>query len=235
VKTAKLLHSSFLVLHSDFLNFVIIIMENPVIIFGAGSLGAMALDIFNRNEVVVYAFLDDNDKLHNTEIGEVVVMGATDDEGFTKLIGKKCEAFVALEETSLRENVVEMLHNRRSVQPINAIHDTAVVSAMADIEHGNLIAARVVINARAKVGSHNVIQTGVIIDADAQIDDFVQIGSGSIIGSSVKIGEKAFIGAGVTVVSGVTIGKKARVGAGSVVVENVAAGATVFGNPAKKV
>ena len=34
-------------------------MENPVMIFGAGSLGLTALDIFQRNEVVVYGFLDD--------------------------------------------------------------------------------------------------------------------------------------------------------------------------------
>ena len=210
-------------------------MENPVIIFGAGSLGAVALDIFNRNEVVVFGFLDDNEKLHNTEIGEVTILGATDDEGFTKLIGKKCEAFVALEETSLRENVVEMLLKQRKIQPVNAIHDTAVVSKMAMIGHGNLIAPRVVINARADVGSHNIIQAGSIIEADAQIGDFVQIGAGSIVGTGVKIGEKAFIGSGVTIVAGVTIGKKARVGAGSVVVENVAAGATVFGNPAKKI
>ncbi len=210
-------------------------MENPVMIFGAGSLGAIALDIFNRNEVVVFGFLDDNEKLHNTEIGEVTVLGATDDEGFTKLIGKKCEAFVALEETSLRENVVEMLLKQRKMQPVNAIHDTAVVSKMAMIGHGNLIAPRVVINARADVGSHNIIQAGSIIEADTQIDDFVQIGAGSIVGTGVKIGEKAFIGSGVTIVAGVTIGKKARVGAGSVVVENVAVGATVFGNPAKKV
>ena len=210
-------------------------MENPVIIFGAGSLGAVALDIFNRNEVVVFGFLDDNEKLHNTEIGAVTILGATDDEGFTKLIGKKCEAFVALEETSLRENVVEMLLKQRKIQPVNAIHDTAVVSKMAMIGHGNLIAPRVVINARADVGSHNIIQAGSIIEADAQIGDFVQIGAGSIVGTGVKIGDKAFIGSGVTIVAGVTIGKKARVGAGSVVVENVAAGATVFGNPAKKI
>jgi hypothetical protein len=31
-------------------------MENPVIIIGASGLGAVALDIFKRNNVVVYAF-----------------------------------------------------------------------------------------------------------------------------------------------------------------------------------
>ena len=48
-------------------------MINPVIIFGAGPLGKMALDIFKSNDVIVYGFLDDNKELHQTEIGEVPV------------------------------------------------------------------------------------------------------------------------------------------------------------------
>ena len=35
-------------------------MENPVLIFGAGDLGMQALDIFRRNNVLVYGFLDDH-------------------------------------------------------------------------------------------------------------------------------------------------------------------------------
>ena len=210
-------------------------MENPVLIFGAKSLAAAALDIFQRNGVVVYGFLDDDKTLHNTEIGEISILGSTDDDGFLKLIGKKCEAFVALEERAERQSTVEMLHERRSVQPINAIHDTAVVSGMADIGHGNLISARVVINTRASVGNHCLLHTGVLVEPNATIGDFAQIGAGSIIGNAATVGENAFIGSGVVIVGGIKIGKNARVGAGSVVVENVPANTTVFGNPAQKV
>ena len=48
-------------------------MENPVIIFGANPLGRTAKEIFESNNVVVYGFLDDNAKLHSTEIDNVVV------------------------------------------------------------------------------------------------------------------------------------------------------------------
>jgi len=41
-------------------------MKNPVVIFGAGTLGRLALDIFSSNDVLVYGFLDDNKKKHNT-------------------------------------------------------------------------------------------------------------------------------------------------------------------------
>ncbi len=209
-------------------------MENPVLIFGAGSLGVTALDLFQRNSVVVYGLLDDNKELHGKEFGEVSVLGETDDDGFLKLIGQKCEAFIAIGDGRVRKRLVKMLNERRKVQPINAIHDTAVVSLLATIGHGNLIAARTVINPYATVGQHCIIQSGAVIESQVTLGDYVHIGTGSLVNSGVTIEEGAFIGSGVTIVSGVTIGKNARVGAGSVVVENVDSGATVFGNPAKK-
>lgn len=209
-------------------------MENPVLIFGAGSLGLTALDIFQRNSVVVYGLLDDNKDLHGKEFSDVSVLGETDDDGFLKLIGQKCEAFVAIGDGRVRKRLVKMLNERRKVQPVNAIHDTATVSGMATIGHGNLIAARVVINPLAEVGQHCILQSGVILESQAKLGDYVQVGAGSVISNGAVVEEGVFIGAGATVVSGVTIGKNARIGAGSVVIENVDAGMTVFGNPAKK-
>jgi hypothetical protein len=91
--------------------------------------------------------LDDNEKLHNTEIDDITVLGSPDDdEGYTKLIGKKCEAFVAIDETKVRKNIVEMLHDVRKVQPVNAIHDQSIIASTASIGHGNLIAAGAIIS-----------------------------------------------------------------------------------------
>ena len=210
-------------------------MENPVLIFGAGSLGLTALDLFQRNNVVVYGLLDDDKTLHGTEFGDVSVLGETDDDGFLKFVGQKCEAFIAIADGRVRRRLVKMLNERRKVQPVNAIHDTAIVSAMATLGHGNLIAARVVVNPYAEVGQHCIIQSGSVIETRSKLGDYVHIGTGCLINSGVIIEEGAFIGTGVTIIAGVTIGKNARVGAGSVVVENVESGATVFGNPAKKI
>jgi sugar O-acyltransferase (sialic acid O-acetyltransferase NeuD family) len=209
-------------------------MENPVVIFGAGSLGLTALDLFQRNNVVVYGLLDDDKTLHGNEFGEVSVLGETDDDGFLKLIGHKCEAFVAIADSRVRRRLVKMLNERRKVQPVNAIHDRAVVSTLATLGHGNLVAAHAVVNPYAVIGQHCIIQAGAIIESQANLGDYVFVGTGCLINSSAVIEEGAFLGTGATIVAGVTIGKNARVGAGSVVVENVEAGTTVFGNPAKK-
>lgn len=209
-------------------------MENPVIIFGADGLGKVALEIFKRNQVEVYCFLDDNKQLHGKEIDNIQVMGSTEDEQFLKILGKNCEAFIATDDNRLKKSLVKTLTNEYKVMPVNAIHDMAYISATAQLGHGNLIAAGVFINVDTKIGSHCVLNTKAVIEYEAQINDFAQIGAGAIIGAGAVVGEGAFIGAGVTIVAGITIGKNARIGAGSLVMQNVAEGETVFGVPAKK-
>ncbi|MGE0588012.1 MAG: acetyltransferase [Cyclobacteriaceae bacterium] len=210
-------------------------MQNPIIIFGANAIGRMAKEIFEQNEVVVYGFLDDDKSLHNHEIDEVTVLGATDDDGFLKLIGKKCESFVASDDNRLRKSITKMLNERRHVQPVNAIHKKTLLASKGEMGHGNFIDTGVIVSVGAKLGHHNLINAGVSLGVTVQIGDYVQIGAGANIGHVVVIVDVAFIGSGVTVVSGVKIGKGARVGAGSVVVSSVSAGETVFGNPAQKV
>ena len=210
-------------------------MEKPVIILGAKGIAHPALEIFNSNQVIVYGFLDEDQSLYGTEINEISVLGNTEDEGFLKLIGKKAEAFVAVDDVKYRKFLVEMLLEVRKVQPVNAIHRRAYISTDAAIGHGNFINANVAIGAGTKVGSHCIFHTGAIIDHKVEIGDFVQIGAGSIVNADAKIEEGAFIGSGVTIVGGVTIGKGARVGAGSVVIATVGKNETVFGNPAAKI
>lgn len=210
-------------------------MENPVLIFGAGDLGVQALDIFKRNNVLVYGLLDDHKELHGKEFGDVSVLGNTDDTGFLSILGSKCEAFVAIGERSVRERLVETLTEEYKTMPINAIHDSALISEMATIGHGNFIGARVTIGAKSKVGHHCLVQTASIIDTWVQIGDYVTVGAGAIINDRAKIGDGVFIGSGAVIVAGIEIGKNARIGAGSVVVENVPAKATYFGNPARKI
>lgn len=209
--------------------------RNPVIIFGAQGLGKVALEIFKSNDMDVYCFLDDNKQLHNTTIGEISVLGSTDDDGFLKYIGKKCDAFVATDDNKLRDSIVETLVEKRKVMPVNAVHGRAYVSPDAEIGYGNLINAGAIVNVGAVVANNCVINAGAIIEQDAIINDLVQIGAGSIVGAGTVVEQAAFIGSGVTIVGGIKIGKKARIGAGSVVVADVKNGETVFGNPAKTV
>ncbi len=210
-------------------------MQNPVIIFGANALGRLAKEIFESNQVVVFGFLDDDKKLHNAELDDIVILGSTDDEEYLKLVGKKCECFVALDDNRVKKNLVKSLNETRKAQPANAIHEKATLSLKSEIGHGNLVDNRVIIGIGSKVGNHNIFNAGCVVGVGVNIGDFVQLGAGCNIGHEVILEDEVFIGAGVTIVSGVSIGRGARIGAGSVVVSSVGAGETVFGNPAQKV
>lgn len=210
-------------------------MKNPVMIFGANALGRAAHEIFESNDIVVYGYLDDDRELHGQQIDEITVLGSTDDDGFLKYIGKKCEAFVAVDDNTYRKNLVELLNKRRKVMPVNAIHGAAYITETAHIGHGNFINMGVRIGSKAKVSNHCILNTGAIVDHEAELGDFVQVGAGSVINTSVAVGDGAFIGSGATIVAGIKIGEGARVGAGSVVIADVKRGETVFGNPAQPI
>jgi len=210
-------------------------MEKPVIIFGAKGIGKAALQIFTSNNIDVYGFLEDDESLLNTQIENILVLGNTDNEEFLKLLGKNCEAFIALEETGLRKRQVDILNKEYKVMPVNAIHKAAIVPESSYLGHGNMISAGGILGASAKVGNHCLLHAGTIVENEVVIEDFVQIGAGTTINTGAKIEKSAFIGSGVTIVGGVTIGKNAKVGAGSVVVKDVEKGKTVFGNPAGQV
>lgn len=210
-------------------------MENPVLIFGANYLGRLAKEIFEGNEVVVYGFLDDNKKLHHTEIDEAIVLGSTDDDGLLKLVGKKCEAFVAIDDNKVRRSIVKLLQEDRHAQPVNATHRRALISPKASIGHGNFFDDGFTLGPGSSIGSHGLFHAKSHVGAECTLGDFVQLGVGAIVNANVTLEDDVFIGSGAVVISGLTIGKGARIGAGSVVIASVKAGETVFGNPAGKV
>ena len=209
--------------------------DQPIIIFGAGGLGKATLDIFQSNGVVVYCFLDDNEHLHTTEINDVSVMGSTEDQEYLKVIGKKCDAFVAINDREVRKSYFKLLNERRKVMPVNALHQQAIISTNAYLSYGIFANAGVVVSSFAKVEQGCILHANAVVDYEATLGKFVHVGAGSVVHAGAEVEDNVFIGAGVTIAGPVTIGKGARVGAGSVVIESVAAGATVFGNPAKSI
>ena len=208
--------------------------QKPVIIFGVNTVGKIAKEIFDQHGIITYCFLDDDEAIQNTEIGDVSVLGKTDDEEMIRLLGKECNSFVAIDEIALRKSLTEDLKIKEEV-PVNVIHQQAKVADSAHFEYGNFINAGATVNSFSKIGSHNHFHGNVLIDAEATVGNFTTIGAGAIINSGAIIEDEVFIGSGSIIVSGIKIGAGARVGAGSVVVNDVKAGSTVFGNPAKKV
>lgn len=205
----------------------------PVIIIGVNPFGLEVAHIFQKNDVVIYGFLDDDPKKKDTSIGEIPVLGTADDESYFKLIGKNCGVFVALENPTERKKMIELILEEREVKPVNAIHPSANVADVKSLAYGVFIGSGAHVLPETKLGDHVIIGSGAIIETGAQIADFASIGAGSVIGKEAIIENNAYVGIHSTIVGSVKVGKSATVGAGSVVIENVAASKRVFGNPAK--
>jgi sugar O-acyltransferase (sialic acid O-acetyltransferase NeuD family) len=210
-------------------------MENPVIILGAGTLGIAAMEAFESNHVLLYGFLDDDPAKHGNEIGTLSVLGACDDDGFLKLVGKKCDVFVAQSNQKERKHLAELILERRKVMPVNAIHARSYLSPYAGIGHGNFFGPGVVVHPFATIGNFSVLHANVQAEANVKVGNFCSIGTGSLVGEGVTIHDGAFIGRGVSILEGITIGKNASIGAGSVVISSVPSGKTYFGNPAVEI
>lgn len=208
-------------------------MENPVIIFGANGLGKVALDIFKSNLLSIYGFLDDDTNQHHKTINDVKVLGDTHNEEWLHMIGKNCDAFVAIEDIEEKRRVIAELAENKNIVPVSAVHHTAFIESTAKYGQGTLVGAGAKLLSNVVVGKHCVVRAGTLVDHDAKIGDFVHIGIGSIICAEVEIEDDVEIGSGVTIVSGIHIGKGARISSGSVVIKDVRAEDTVFGSPAQ--
>lgn len=85
------------------------------------------------------------------------------------------------------------------------------------------------------IGDETQIGPAVQIYAADHPRDPAQRRKGLELGRPVRIGRNVWIGGGAIILPGITIGDDAVIGAGSVVTKDVEAGATVVGNPARRV
>jgi hypothetical protein len=133
-------------------------MINPVIIFGTSDLAWPAYNIFMTNDIPVYGFLDNDESKHGNEIGIAAVLGSEDDQGYLKLIGKKCDAFIASTEATVRKALVGMLNAQRKVMPANAIHPSAVIAGSATVSYGHFINAHTTVSNSKRVHLYDKVK-----------------------------------------------------------------------------
>jgi UDP-perosamine 4-acetyltransferase len=113
------------------------------------------------------------------------------------------------------------------------VHETAWVSASAELGDGVQVMPGAHIGPDARVGRGCLVNTGAILDHDVVVADASVIDPGAVLTGRVRIGGEVEVGAGATLVPDSVVGDRATVGAGAVVVGPVEAGATVVGIPAR--
>jgi len=120
------------------------------------------------------------------------------------------------------------------LEPVQAIHPSAIVSDRATIGPGAMIFPGAVVNPDSDLGANVIVNSAAVVEHDVRIADHAHVCPRAVLCGGVEVGEGAFIGAGAVVIQRVRIGAWAVVAAGAVVVRDVPEGARVAGVPARR-
>ena len=120
-----------------------------------------------------------------------------------------------------------------SIDLLNIIHPSAIVSPFGKLGKGNIIGSQANINADAVIGDHVIVNRQVAIGHDSKIVAYSQLGPGCVLSGNVTLGKNVFIGAQSAIRERIKISDNIVVGMGAIVVRDSEIEGVYVGNPTK--
>lgn len=115
------------------------------------------------------------------------------------------------------------------------VHNTAVIAKQSSIRTPAMFFPFSLVSVGVSIGMGAVVNVHSSIGHDVVLGDFCTLSAHVDLCGGVHVGDRVFFGSGSRVLPHLKIGDDAIIGAGAVVVHDVPAGATVWGNPARRV
>jgi sugar O-acyltransferase (sialic acid O-acetyltransferase NeuD family) len=208
-----------------------------VVIVGAGGFGREVLEIFKDNNKEsdiwdILGFIDDNRELEDKLINGYPVLGGLDWLKKHGVDGYGCVCAVGT--SGMRKEVVQRL-DKISVNYVNAIHPSVIMSDSVHLGHDVIICAGSILTVNIKIGDHVHINLNSTVGHDAVIEPFCTISPAVSINGHNRLGEGVFVGTGAVFNQEVSVGDWTTVGAGAVVVGDIPERVVAVGVPAKPV
>lgn len=198
------------------------------VIAGAGGLG---------REVAVYArdcglrvrgFLDDTDadpRAFGLDIPVLSAIDAYDPQSHDCVL-------VAVGDPAARSIIAARLQARGADFGV-LVHPLAYVAAPSVLGPGCVVGPFATIGLNARLGAHCLVNTHAGIGHDAVLGEACVISPHVVVNGFAKLGNRVMVGSSAVVTPRCGVGDGAKISAGSVILSDVAAGATVWGNPAR--
>lgn len=201
-----------------------------LLLLGAGGHAKVVYDALrSRNEHISIKVADSNSQLAGQQFFDIKVMPF---EGWRN---ERIRDFhLCIGNCNARKKLATEAA-RFSTRYRTIIHSAAVVSPLANVGDGVLVAANAVVAPASRIGHGVIVNHAAVVDHDCWLGEFSHIAPNVTLGGGVSIGEGCLIGAGAVVLPGVNVGNGAVVGAGAVVTEDVDARCRVVGVPAKEI
>jgi len=149
------------------------------IIYGAGTLGRIALNILRTNGTLeIIGFIDDDPITCETEIDGLKVIGRGKDLPNFRKFGVEAIC-VAVHDGKSRLWIARMVENTR-YQLLSAIHPKTNISPEATIEAGCIIDEGAIIESGARVGRCCYLGKGAVIKAQCSVPEGTIVRSGEV-------------------------------------------------------
>jgi sugar O-acyltransferase (sialic acid O-acetyltransferase NeuD family) len=212
--------------------------KTPVVILGAGGFASVVMEILGLSEDVLVIgctdkalglserSADDQPPLRILGDDDVLPQLAEEYNGLNAILGLGPELM------DVRARLIRVL-DLVVIPPASAIHPSAVVSRLAELEAGTVIGAGAVVGVNVKIGRHCVLNLGASIAHDARLGANVWVGQGARIASYTHLANDVVIEMGASINSRVTVGRGARITGGAFVNTDVPDHAVVVGVPGR--
>ena len=211
-------------------------MGLPVIVYGAGGLGREVMQMAlltiacDGGKYEALGYVDDG-VAPGTVLNGFPVLGGGD---YLANMGD-CALVFGIADPDTKAGLYQKFKDKRGISFPNVIHPGASVSGYASLGRGVVAAFGCYISIDAVLGDFVFINNGASIGHDAQMGAFTSVMPLAAISGCVTVGERCLIGVQCSIKQGLRVGCGVTVGMGSVVLSDVPDGATVVGNPARRI
>lgn len=196
--------------------------------------GPFALEVFewlksatnDFSNAAFEGFVGRSDGVAAREIGAPCI------EDIAFVPGENRALVCAIADPDTKSRVVTMLRDRGSAFH-TLVHPTIVAPATT-VGVGSILCPNTVLGRAVDIGAFCTLNYLVGVGHQTRVGAYSTISPGVQIGGRTSLGERVFVGLSATIIDGAIVGDGAKIQMGSVVLGRVKAGATVFGNPARK-